>query len=354
MFLPILVILLVALLILAAKGFRVYVIPKLVLWYYLSKALIQSWLPNKNESPDQDLITTETLSNDWRDILGDGETRLQFDKPPKSSSGSDTEELPLLERTRSIQQIRHHPSSTLFEKILGVALFLLYASYFELTTATLTLFQPCDAQDYMAAYPWLRCHSGESQYLMLISLGGLFALIYVIGIPLLFTYLLYRFRGVIHSPEHDEVEHWLGFLYECYRRKVYWFELAWILRRLLLAASISILSRFSALSSAAILAILLISVVIQVKVKPFRDPLENTMELLSLVTLIFCFSVGQVVSVASSSWQAILLRVVVLSCCGLLVLSFLALLVFSSLLWRNAWSRLKLIVKDFVHRCVAQ
>lgn len=38
---------------------------------------------------------------------------------------------------------------------------------------------------------------------------------------------------------------------------------------------------------ASVVGILCISLIIQVKVKPFRDRRENTMELLSLVTLIF-------------------------------------------------------------------
>lgn len=337
MLLPVIVILLVTLLILMAKGFRVYLIPKLVLWYYLGKALII-----RSDQGDSD----EPLASDWRDILGDGETRLQFDKMPKAQS--EEEELPLLERERSIQQPSppsHHPS-TLLEKIIGVTLFLLYASYFELTTATLTLFQPCDAQNYMIAYPWIKCHTYDHQYLVLMILGGIFATLYVLGIPLLFGWLLYRYRRVIHSPEHEKVEHWLGFLYECYRRKVYWFELVWILRRLLLAASISVLSRYTALSSASVLAILLISVIIQVKAKPFRDSKENTLELLSLVTLIFGFSIGQVMP--SSSWQSVLLQVIFLSCFGVLALVYLGLLVFSSLLWRQTWQKVKSTVKQLL------
>ena len=105
----------------------------------------------------------------------------------------------------------------------------------------------------------------EAQRLLIAGL--VFGLTYVLGLPALFAALLYRHRAGIAAHDH-QLEHWTGFLYECYRPSVFWFELVWIARRLLLAAAVSLLARAPSWSAALIQAVLAASLIVQVKLKP--------------------------------------------------------------------------------------
>lgn len=95
-------------------------------------------------------------------------------------------------------------------------LFLLSASYFELSNVVLEILRPC-SKDYMVAFPWIPCdvhNSGQFTVLWIIALS--FFVIYTIGIPVFFGVILRtnRFRIAAADPN---VEGRVGFLYESYK-----------------------------------------------------------------------------------------------------------------------------------------
>ena len=151
MLLPPAIILLVAGLLLMAKGFKIYLWRRLVRWGRGLKDRLQSRFYRR--PPAQ---PAESLDDGWADILGDDEPRVRF-----TEGVAGAEALPLLPPAEP-EPVRHR--STLLEKITGVALFLLFASYFELAAVVLSLFQPCDAYNFMAEFPWVPCSYDDGQY----------------------------------------------------------------------------------------------------------------------------------------------------------------------------------------------
>ncbi len=103
-------------------------------------------------------------------------------------------------------------------------LFVLFVSYFEITHKILGVFtcspEPFTNIHYVKQLPWLQCDF-SAQWGVMAILAIVFMVVYVVGVPLLFGFLLYRFRQHIHDKNTKEL---IGFLYESYRPNVYYFE----------------------------------------------------------------------------------------------------------------------------------
>jgi hypothetical protein len=196
------------------------------------------------------------------------------------------------------------------------ALFVLFASQFELSNSVLANLKACE-EGYMPASPWIKCSwAGDSpQYVWLQSLSYVCLILYVIGIPALFSYLLVRNRKKILMGFED-VEHRMGFLYETYRRDVFFFEAIWLLRRVLLSVAIALIPSSTGFRNAAITLILLLSLFIQQRFKPFSSSTVNTIETLSTTTLLYSFSVGsELATNYAMSWRGTLQLVLWISNC---------------------------------------
>jgi hypothetical protein len=82
---------------------------------------------------------------------------------------------------------------------------------------------------YLAQDTSLLCSGDEySQYSILGAVG---ILLYPVGIPCVFLFLVLRFRHVRHQPT---VQPWLGFVTEAYRRNFAVFELVDMATKLIL------------------------------------------------------------------------------------------------------------------------
>jgi hypothetical protein len=175
------------------------------------------------------------------------------------------------------------------------------------------ILEPCQHFEgegwFSPSLPWLECTPGlDTQYgkmrLMALTLG----LFYVVGLLLMFGFLLFRFRARIRQGDEKvglyfpndcvedarrltiiivQLEKLIGFLYESYRPRYYWFELVWFIRRILLAAAIALLNDLGALYPVVVSLILLVSLLIQRHVKPFNSKLENFMEQVAIAAILF-------------------------------------------------------------------
>lgn len=140
---------------------------------------------------------------------------------------------------------------------------------------------------------------------MWMGIAGLAA--YVFGIPLLIGALMYRNRSKAHEPH---VRYWMGHLYQAYREDLHWFEMVIIARRLLIAAIAAMLPFNSglALARASSASVVLIgSLMVQRWVQPFKKRMENTLEEVSLVTILMTFILQEVW--AAQEWSTSLQRV---------------------------------------------
>ena len=227
-------------------------------------------------------------------------------------------------------------------RMLRAVLFLLFASHFELSNIILRLFRPCE-EHFMAKYPWIRCEWSDASgtYAQLMALGLTFGALYILGIPLLFAWLLYRERlafvqriGNPSDSHDDEKVTWLDFLHECYHPKFFWFELVWMGRRLLLSLAISVIpTTLVHLQFSLVLLVLGVSFLIQSGARPFKTRLENRVEFVAVLLLILTFSAsnfltqgGQLSAMDTQiAWEGLLVQygffvlnaVFVLSCLAL-------------------------------------
>ena len=167
---------------------------------------------------------------------------------------------------------------------------------------------------------------------MLQVFGWLAFVLYVIGVPFgIFLPLLWinvAKREQMTAREQETLDSWLGSIYLPYKKEVRsYFEILFLLRRMLIAFSLSFISRASSFRTIAVCFILMTSLCFQLLFKPFRDSyrkiaLENSAETLVLLTLHFSFmniryAVLNPDSSAAIVWMLVAVNVVVL--CSLII-----------------------------------
>lgn len=179
-----------------------------------------------------------------------------------------------------------------------VALFLVFAAHFELCNRVLEVFAPCvnvatEKFSYSTTYPWLVCHdsnfgffSPQSVHGRMAIAGLVFGILYVIGVPAVFATLLYWKRQEIRAGD-AHTNQWLGLLYNSYRPSLHYFELVWLFRRVAFAAAISVVPPQLNSHFLAPAAILVVSLLVQRRYKPFISKDDNNMEVISLLTILF-------------------------------------------------------------------
>jgi len=104
--------------------------------------------------------------------------------------------------------------------------------------------------------------------------------------------LIFGVLLVFHWRNHlndEEPPNWYGFLMENYRRRYFFFEMVWILRRLLISLSVSFIDHRSLFRPFIVVFGLLSVVIIQVKLKPFRLKFENVVDLVASCVILLTF-----------------------------------------------------------------
>src|SRR3989338_9097413 len=153
-------------------------------------------------------------------------------------------------------------------QVVQTGLFILYAVYFDVADAVLQVFASCDPYDaeFMAPpFSWVRCWSFSSPT-QLAAEGVVGLVVYVVGVPVLFAALLARGGRV----GRHAAARWFGFLFEGYRDGIsYYYELAYMARRLALAAVIALVPEQSLLQPQLVSVVLFGSIVAQVVVQPY-------------------------------------------------------------------------------------
>ncbi len=111
--------------------------------------------------------------------------------------------------------------------------------------------------------------------------------IYVFGIPLLFTAVLFFQRRRLDEPR---TRYCLGGLFACYRPTMRWFELVLTARRLALPALLSLVASTNPVRPAAIMLVLLVALTLQHCLVPFAAATDNLLEEAAIGTVAFTFA----------------------------------------------------------------
>ena len=181
------------------------------------------------------------------------------------------------------------------------AFFCLSFTYFPVVKQTLSILRPCQNDRdvlYMPNSPWIECTSVT--YRTLTALGFVSVVVYVIGFPLLLASLVFFFhrkRNSMNQDDRDKLDTWLGPAYLPYKQKYQrYFETVMLLRRLMLAIALSMISSSSTLQTFMVCVILVGFAIIHLCLHPYGDEdnvhrfaSENFFEPLVLLALSMSF-----------------------------------------------------------------
>ena len=179
------------------------------------------------------------------------------------------------------------------------AFFCLSFTYFPVVKQTLSILRPCQNDRdvlYMPNSPWIECTSVT--YRTLLALGFVSVVFYVIGFPLLLSSLMFFFfrkRNSMSPEDREKLDTWLGPAYLPYKPRYQWcLEIVMLLRRVLLASALSMISSSSTLQTFVVWVILVCFAVIHLCLHPYDDSnykfaSENFFEPLVLLVLSMSF-----------------------------------------------------------------
>eukprot|EP00455_Lapot_gusevi_P049496 TRINITY_DN7029_c0_g2_i2.p1 TRINITY_DN7029_c0_g2~~TRINITY_DN7029_c0_g2_i2.p1 ORF type:complete len:453 (+),score=112.27 TRINITY_DN7029_c0_g2_i2:713-2071(+) len=154
-----------------------------------------------------------------------------------------------------------------------------------------------DADFYLVPDLSRQCWTGE-HYKWLWGLAFPMFLLYVVGIPLVAAFLLYRHRNNLSD---QTIKYKYYFLYTGYEDKWFFWELVVIVRKILLVL-ISVFFVYN-LHIQTLMALLLVvvSILMHVYAQPFSDDLVDLLEFVSLLTTLMTFYCGQYLFITDSS-----------------------------------------------------
>ena len=217
---------------------------------------------------------------------------------------------------------------------LQLSVMTLNFTYFPIVKKTASTLAHCgedNGQRYLREAPWMECEGYD--YTILQVLGWLALPLYVIGVPFGLFLPLLHFNKVARRhemPQQDQesLDSWLGSIYLPYREEFRpYFEIIFLLRRMLIAFALSLINRGSSFQTIAVCFVLLVALCLQLSFRPLNDsyqkfPLENTAETLVLLTLHFSFMNVRYAALNPDSslpiiWMIVSVNVVLL--CGMVV-----------------------------------
>ena len=153
---------------------------------------------------------------------------------------------------------------------------------------------------------------------------------YLIGFPLLLIYLMFVFfrkRNIMNPEDRHKLDAWLGPVYLPYKPKYQpFFEIFMLLRRLLLAIALSMISSSSTLQTFVVWLILMVSAILYLRLEPYnqrpsnRWAQENFFEPLVLFVLSMSFMLVRFSALDSSYTVVFVWVVMIVNSCVLVVL----------------------------------
>ena len=180
------------------------------------------------------------------------------------------------------------------DRSVGAYVAILSLMYPMLVKTTFSLFACREVDDllelqYLDIMPSIECYGEEHNKLILIAVIAV--VIYVLGIPAFFFYLL--FLGAKRSSlDHPVFRQRFGSLYLRYERRFWWWEVVVMGRRFAVIFMIVFASRYELLQTAGTMIIYFFSVIAQDNARPYDRELVDNFEFLQLLACHFILLLG--------------------------------------------------------------
>ncbi|GAM24313.1 hypothetical protein SAMD00019534_074880 [Acytostelium subglobosum LB1] len=147
-------------------------------------------------------------------------------------------------------------------------------------------YDPFTHDSYMSFFPWIQCSYRAGVYSQIFKATVAATVVYVIGIPVLFCWLLFRYRNRLDDPF---VLSFVGSLYIDYRKSVYYYEIILLVRRFMMAVSLALIDPKSSFSVFVVLLVIGGSIISQLTFSPFIFKVSNYTELAGSSVLLFSY-----------------------------------------------------------------
>ena len=169
-------------------------------------------------------------------------------------------------------------------------LFLIYPS----VSATILKIWDCEAIDgakYLRSDYRLVCWEGE--HTTYAALAAIAFVVYPVGIPAFFMYLLRKDRMVLHDEEHkrhESVHAKLSFLYRSYTKEAYYWEIVMLMQKLLLTGLLIFIKPNTTSQLAARFSISGAFFVPHIKTSAYANKTEDELQLCSMLSIYYTHS----------------------------------------------------------------
>jgi len=166
--------------------------------------------------------------------------------------------------------------------IVGAAITMaIFLSYIKTAKGIMAIF----SIENINGTPYLKQEVGTKAYTTThkaaIIVAAIYGVVFVIGVPIAALYILYLNR---HRLDHRRIRSTFGFLFEGYRKKMFFWEFVVLLRKVSILA-VALFWEDAFLQSIVGLFVLIISIVVHMACWPYEDTFLNIAELASLFSL---------------------------------------------------------------------
>ena len=204
------------------------------------------------------------------------------------------------------------------------ALTVLSLLYLPVTVISMKVFQcetdPVDRQDYMIYSPSVECTTGQGRYKTMFITSICLIPTVVVGLPLLYLYIVYRIREV-RVRESAGARKLCGFLFLPYNPNCYWYFAVAMMRRVSVGFAISIVPADSGMSVPLLFLLIITFIVVHKSYMPMSTPILNTLETASLSSLLVTCCCGTMFSTTSLANSDLLTGILLVSVYPILAVS---------------------------------
>ena len=180
--------------------------------------------------------------------------------------------------------------------------YFLYLTYLVLPSVTVVIFGmfPCQNVDeqeedqyYLRNDLSISCSS--ERYTTGVTIAAIMIVVYPFGIPLMYWWQLFRYRGIIQNRSTDntqqiaDIASKYGFLYESYEPRFWYWESVEAIRRIVLTGVVSVLSPSSSTQSVAGMILALIYIGLYGQLKPYENGKDDTLAFVGQYQIFWTF-----------------------------------------------------------------
>jgi len=175
-----------------------------------------------------------------------------------------------------------------------VSLFLMFLLYPSISATVLRVWNCRDIEgtSYVRADYTLVCStpSGtEGEWASYASIAAFAFVLYPIGIPALFAYVLYENQESLHDedhPDHASTFAKFGFLYSSYTEDVFWWEIIMLVNKLLLTGLIIFIKPGTVSQLACGFVIAIVFFILHVRYRAFADLVQGDLQFCSMLSIV--------------------------------------------------------------------